>query len=203
MFLCALVLGLLGGFNPNLGQIRKNPKGYLLGWAVRAVLFFVGGLVYAYFYLPPLTGPFWGFGGLLLVCWVINCAATTAMNAFQLGARSWQQAAKLPVQNIVPAGALVLPIYLLLVLVVWLSGWEVCRADDYRALAGEVTTDHWSKQLQPVDSHHIRMVSLEQAEWLGNQVFGEAPGALGRRYLIGRYSIQRVQGELYWVAPLE
>jgi hypothetical protein len=204
MWLCALVLGLVGGFNPNLGLLKTNLKGYFLGWGIRAVLFFLLGLAYAYFALPALTGPFWGLGGVLLGCWILNCAGTVLVNTVRLlGANFLAQAAKVPLPSVLPAGALVIPIYLLLAFLWWVSGWEMFRAADYRALAGDVTMDTWSNQHQPVDIHHIRMVSLEQAEWLGNKVLGEAPGALGSRYRPGRYSIQRVQGELYWVAPLE
>ncbi len=203
MWLFALILGAVGGLNPNFRLLKTNPKAYLLGWAVRAVFFFVVGLAYAYFALPAMTGPFWGFGGPLLFCWALNFSVSIFANAVRQAQPAPGGGVTVSPRAVVPAGVLLLPALLLLILLRWVAGWEVFRADDYRGLAGQVESGEWSKAQQPVDVHHIRMVSLEQAEWLGNKVLGEAPGALGSRYRPGTYSIQRVQGELWWVAPLE
>ncbi len=77
------------------------------------------------------------------------------------------------------------------------------RANDYRALIGQVEESNWTNDMVPVDTKHIREVSKEQAQWSGDKVMGEAAGSLGSRYRPGDYHIQDVGGELYWVAPLE
>src|SRR5262245_25540607 len=136
MWLCALVLGLVGGFNPNLGLLKTNPKAYILGWGIRAVIFFVFGLGYAFFTLPALTGPFWGFDRILIVCWTLNVVGTTFVNAARLlGLQALAKGAKIPLPHVVPWGALIIPAFLLLILLRWAMGLEVFRAADYRALA--------------------------------------------------------------------
>ncbi len=84
-----------------------------------------------------------------------------------------------------------------------LSGAGCFRANDYQRMIGTIDDRRWQEDFSPVDVTHIRVVSEEQARWLGDKVIGEAPGSLGSRYRVGKFSIQRVRGELHWVAPLE
>src|SRR5262249_37144280 len=111
MWLFALVLGLLGGFNPDLKQLKTNPKDYFLVWGARAALFFVAGLVYAYSWLPPLNGPFWGLGKPLLVCWVINFGLTIFFRAALQIQKTGAKQLTLPILlGALPLGALALPV---------------------------------------------------------------------------------------------
>ena len=55
--------------------------------------------------------------------------------------------------------------------------------------------------IEVADTNHIRVIPMESAEQIGNQVLGS--GNLGALYELNHYEIQRVRGTLYWVAPLE
>lgn len=59
------------------------------------------------------------------------------------------------------------------------------------------------KLIEAIDVKHIRLVPQESAEWLGHQTIGQGNLNLGSLFQLGGYVIQRVNGVLYWVAPLE
>lgn len=72
----------------------------------------------------------------------------------------------------------------------------------YRNLIGKVEkSNDISKQIAPIDVDEIRTVDEETAEILGDKVLGNQT-ALGSQVVIGEYSIQKVNGKLFWVAPL-
>ena len=56
-----------------------------------------------------------------------------------------------------------------------------------------------NEQLSAVDPSHIRVVPLEYADWSSDKVIGE----LGYKVVVGKLTIQIIDGHLYWVAPLE
>src|SRR5262245_51552950 len=191
----AIVMALVGGINPHFDRIRSAPRVYLIGWLRRMAPIGLVSLVFAYLFMPAMTGPFWGLTFPILIAWTIN---------FTLSA--------LPKSHPGPKGVFLrrfrfggtlLAVFVGIVLVRVVCSWSVFRAADYRATAGDVETRTWNQDMSPVDAGQIRMVSREQAVWLGNQVLGDAPNALGSRSRLGDYSLQRVRDELFWVAPLE
>lgn len=83
-------------------------------------------------------------------------------------------------------------------------GSPMFKANEYKLVLEKLGIEEriWEVDESPVDIDHIRVVSHEQAKWLGDKVIGSA-GTLGSRYRIGEYTIQRIRNELWWVAPLE
>lgn len=152
---------------------------------------FVANLVVAfligYAIVPFLYGP---FGGPAIVITIFVFGLVNSVIAGMVAER-------------LTHGAMIYIIFMVIVLFQLIAGSTIFRADSYRAMIGTVDDRDWMKDINKVDITHIRVVSKEQAEWLGNKVIGEAKGSLGSRYELGDYTIQRVQGELYWVAPLE
>ncbi len=86
----------------------------------------------------------------------------------------------------------------LVMLIISFSGSGCFRASDYRSL-GNVTVSE--KPMEVADVRHIRIVPMESAAWIGNQVIGK--DNLGSLYELNNYHIQRVKDSLYWVAPLD
>lgn len=74
------------------------------------------------------------------------------------------------------------------------------RAADLSSNIGKVERKEWNSSLAPVDPKHIRLVSSEQAEWIGAKALSEG---LGSVFQPGRYSLQKIGERLYWVAPLD
>ena len=77
----------------------------------------------------------------------------------------------------------------------------ILHAKSYRTLLGEVKTSDFSKDVSPVSVNDIRLVDEDMAMKLGDKKLGEVP-ALGSVAKLGKFHIQSVKGELYWVAPL-
>ena len=67
--------------------------------------------------------------------------------------------------------------------------------------SGNVEESVFTEDVSPVSVDKIRIVDEEMAMKLGEKKLGEIP-AIGSVSKVGKYTIQSVQGELYWVAPL-
>lgn len=77
----------------------------------------------------------------------------------------------------------------------------ILHAKAYRNLLGTVEESQFSKDVSPVSVKDIRLVDEEMAMKLGDKKLGEIP-AIGSVSKLGKFHIQSVKGELYWVAPL-
>lgn len=76
------------------------------------------------------------------------------------------------------------------------------RSAAYRELIGNVKngTD-MHHHITPLDIDKVRVVDEKLAYLLGEKILGSEP-ALGSKASLGEFNIQKVNGELYWVAPL-
>jgi hypothetical protein len=72
----------------------------------------------------------------------------------------------------------------------------------YRNLMGTIKKgENFSEHIAPISADQIRTVDEELAYLLGDKVMGSQP-ALGSQAHIGTFTIQKVNNQLYWVAPL-
>lgn len=76
------------------------------------------------------------------------------------------------------------------------------NADDYRNIIGDVKTSNFTNDIAPVDIDKVRIVDQDMAEKLGSKILGN-DASLGSRAILGEFNIQKVNNDLYWVAPLE
>lgn len=83
----------------------------------------------------------------------------------------------------------------------FLASTPVFHAKTYKNLLGTVKESEFSKDVSPVSVNDIRIVDEDMAMKLGDKKLGEDP-ALGSVSKLGKFHIQSVKGELYWVAPL-
>src|SRR5262249_44277482 len=154
---------------------------YLKGWALRTLVVAVVALAFAFLWTPPMAGPFWGLTWPILITWAVNFGLSAAARSKPGSKRDFFRAFRF--------GAAIIGVFIGVVLVRMLISSGAFRAGEYRAMAGDVETRTWTEDMTPVDAGHIRMVTKEQAEWLGSQVLGEAANAIGSRSKIGTYSI--------------
>ncbi|WP_038299041.1 hypothetical protein [Metaclostridioides mangenotii] len=77
----------------------------------------------------------------------------------------------------------------------------ILHAKSYRNLIGEVKESEFTNDISPVSVNDIRLVDEEMARKLGDKKLGEVP-AIGSVSKLGKFHVQNVDGELYWVAPL-
>jgi hypothetical protein len=76
------------------------------------------------------------------------------------------------------------------------------HAKQYRNLIGEVKLGKdFSKHVAPISTEEIRIVDESIAYRVGDKVLGTKP-SLGSQTNLGTFNIQKVNGKLYWVAPL-
>jgi hypothetical protein len=79
---------------------------------------------------------------------------------------------------------------------------KMLRNDAYQKLIGEVKNGQKiSNHIAPISIDKIRVVDEDLAYLLGEKILGSQP-ALGSQVELGEFCIQKVNNELYWVAPL-
>ena len=76
------------------------------------------------------------------------------------------------------------------------------RSQAYRELIGKVEDgENLKNHIAPISLDKIRVVDEDLAMLLGEKIIGSQP-SLGSQAEIGEFTIQKVNDELYWVAPL-
>lgn len=95
--------------------------------------------------------------------------------------------------------AIVLIAYI--IIVPFITSSPILHSKAYRNLLGEVKKSNFAKDVSPVSVNDIRLVDEDMAMKLGDKKLGEVP-AIGSVSKLGKFHIQNVDGELYWVAPL-
>ncbi|MFY0483817.1 hypothetical protein ACI6PS_14560 [Flavobacterium sp. PLA-1-15] len=83
-----------------------------------------------------------------------------------------------------------------------LTSLPMFRSESYRALIGKVEDgQNLKNHIAPISLDKIRVVDENLAMLLGEKIIGSQP-SLGSQAEIGDFTIQKVNDELYWVAPL-
>lgn len=78
----------------------------------------------------------------------------------------------------------------------------IFHASKYQKMIGKVENgDKISEHIAPISMDKIRVVDQNLAYLLGEKIIGSQP-ALGSQIELGNFSIQKVNDELYWIAPL-
>lgn len=95
-------------------------------------------------------------------------------------------------------------IIVLVPIVVSLSGWSALgkQAYTYRDLLGKVDTTDFSAHVQPIPADQMVIVDEENARRIGEKELGNVAG-LGSRVTVGSFHRMPINGQLYWIAPLE
>lgn len=89
-----------------------------------------------------------------------------------------------------------------LVITPLLTSLPVFRTAAYQTLIGKVADGNKiSNHIAPISIDEIRVVDEDLAHLLGEKVLGSQP-ALGSQVELGEFCIQKVNNDLYWVAPL-
>lgn len=165
--------------------------------AVSIVLFFLVGFLLFYFGLPVIN---YGFAHLpfLLLFWII--AGILIFTRLTVS----QQTKKVvilskPNRLFFIFGAAVIAYVAILPL---LTSLPMFRSESYRNVIGEVKNgDNLKDHIAPISLDKIRVVDEDLAMLLGEKIIGSQP-SLGSQTEIGDFTIQKVNDQLYWVAPL-
>lgn len=81
-------------------------------------------------------------------------------------------------------------------------GWDYWRSDELQKQIGEIQELKFDEHILPIAKGKLPLVDKEYAKILGDKRLGEDPG-LGSQVVAKEYTLQNVNGELVWIAPLE
>ncbi|MCC3862963.1 hypothetical protein K0040_01375 [Terrisporobacter petrolearius] len=146
--------------------------------------------IYAFVKLPVLRFDFTS-GFIMLILFFVLAGVLDMM--LDRGERTSKSAKN----NFLIAGVLLVVI----IIIPFFVTSPIFRASSYKDLLGKVEESVFTEDVSPVSVDKIRIVDKDMAIKLGEKKLGEIP-AIGSISKVGEYSIQSVNGELYWVAPL-
>jgi len=159
------------------------------------LLFF--GFFLFYNNLPVINYGFTGFAFILLLLLVIGIL-------FSAGFTISQQTKQVKIVS-KPSKILFVLVGVLLVYCIalpFVTSLKMFRSDSYQKLIGEVKNGQKiTNHIAPISIDKIRVVDEELAHLLGEKILGSQP-ALGSQVELGDFCIQKVNNNLYWVAPL-
>lgn len=102
------------------------------------------------------------------------------------------------VKNIIPCiFALVL---ICIIPYIYSSG--IMNANSFKNLAGDITSENFSNDISVVDLQKLPIINQNLAENLADKKIGEL-SSLGSQMHVGNLTLQKINGTLYYVAPLE
>lgn len=161
------------------------------------VFLFLFGFLLFYGNLPVINYGFTGFAFILLVLVILGIV-------FSLGLTVSQQTKQVKIVS-KPNKILFVLTGVLLVYCIGLpfvTSLKMFRSDSYQKLIGEVKNGQKiTNHIAPISIDKIRVVDEELAHLLGEKILGSQP-ALGSQVELGDFCIQKVNNNLYWVAPL-
>ena len=155
------------------------------------------GFLLFYINLPVINYGFTGFAIILLLLVILAIL-------FSLGLTVSQQTKQVKIVS-QPHKILFVLAGVLLVYCIALpfaTSLKMFRSNSYQKLIGEVKNGQKiTNHIAPISIDKIRVVDEELAHLLGEKILGSQP-ALGSQVELGEFFIQKVNNNLYWVAPL-
>jgi len=163
------------------------------------ILVILAGFILAYAYMPTVSFGFTGFTALLIVLIGIWVVLNNPFSIIQSGNNAPSFKIGKPGKvSLVLLGVIL--VYMTIVPIV--TSWALLHTSEYRDLIGKVETEsNLSTHMLPISIDKIRVVDQSLAQLLGDKVLGSQP-ALGSQVTLGAFNIQKVNNDLYWVAPL-
>jgi hypothetical protein len=156
---------------------------------VAAFLFYVG--------MPVIN---YGFYGLPLILLVLTCLIIVFSTGYAISPKTKQV-----VITSKPKRFLYFIFWGLLgymIVVPMLTSLPILRSESFQKMIGKVANGQKiSNHIAPISIDKIRVVDEDLAQLLGEKVLGSQP-ALGSQVELGDFCIQKVNNELFWVAPL-
>ena len=161
------------------------------------VFLLVLGFLLFYGNLPVLNYGFTGFAFILLVIAVVAVLFSTG---YAIAGKTSQIKIVSKPNRFLVFTVLVLLVYC--IVLPFATSLKMFRSDSYQKLIGEVKNGQKiTNHIAPISIDKIRVVDEELAYLLGEKILGSQP-ALGSQVELGDFCIQKVNNNLYWVAPL-
>ncbi len=165
--------------------------------SVLVVFLFLVGFALFYLNLPVIQYGFYEIGVIVLVLLFIYFLFSLGINVDKSGKKF--------IIGTKPSKILLIIMGLIfsyLTLVSLFTTATIFHTSSYQKMIGKVDNgEKISEHIAPISMDKIRVVDQELAYLLGEKVIGSQP-ALGSQIKLGKFSIQKVNNELYWIAPL-
>ena len=160
-------------------------------------LFIILTILVFYIGMPTINYGFVGFPIVLLFLSIFWIVISTGL---QISPDNKQvKIAKRPSKFVV---YFMLAVLAYLVITPILTSLPIFRTAAYQTMIGKVADGNKiSNHIAPISIDEIRVVDEDLAHLLGEKVLGTQP-ALGSQVELGEFCIQKVNNDLYWVAPL-
>ena len=160
-------------------------------------LFIILTILVFYIGMPTINYGFVGFPIVLLFLSIFWIVISTGL---QISPDNKQvKIAKRPSKFVV---YFMLAVLAYLVVTPILTSLPIFRTAVYQTMIGKVADGNKiSNHIAPISIDEIRVVDEDLAHLLGEKVLGTQP-ALGSQVELGEFCIQKVNNDLYWVAPL-
>lgn len=157
----------------------------------------VVGFLLFYFNLPVIRFGFYGIGlivlALLFFYFIISLGIKLDKTGKKFILGSQPSKWLLRIMGLIIVYLTVVPFF---------TSATIFHASRYQKLIGKVENGaKISTHIAPISVDKIRVVDQSLAYLLGEKVIGSQP-ALGSQIQLGTFSIQKVNNELYWIAPL-
>ncbi|MEZ7515273.1 hypothetical protein [Flavobacterium frigidarium] len=164
---------------------------------VSVSLFIILTILFFYIGMPTINYGFVGFPIVLLFLSILWIVISTGL---QISPDNKQvKIAKRPSKFVV---YFMLVVLAYLVVTPILTSLPIFRTAAYQTMIGKVADGNTiSNHIAPISIDEIRVVDEDLAHLLGEKVLGTQP-ALGSQVELGEFCIQKVNNDLYWVAPL-
>jgi hypothetical protein len=162
-------------------------------------LIFLGivGFLLIYLALPVVKFGFLGFSIILLFLFVFGLISSFG---FKTDQRTKKLVAQSKPNKFILVAILLLLVYLIILPII--TSATIFHTSTYQKMIGEVKTGKKiGNHIEPISINKLRVVDQKLAYLLGEKIIGSQP-ALGSQIDLGEFSIQKVNDELYWVAPL-
>ena len=157
-------------------------------------------LITVFFFYVSLPVLSYGFSGITVLLLIIAALLFFSFSKFTISSdgKSYR-----PVAVFWKIPALLIGVAILYAFILpFFTSHPIFRNQDYRNLIGKVANgDKLTNHIAPISMIEIRVVDEDLAHLLGEKTLGSQP-ALGSQAELGEFFIQKVNGKLYWVAPL-
>ncbi|MFA6324890.1 MAG: hypothetical protein WCX46_01540 [Candidatus Paceibacterota bacterium] len=139
----------------------------------------------------PLLG---GYVVILLVWWIISAFITSVLNDY--GDIEWVHAFWFPI------------VLFVIITIIGMTGWNMFNSGDYSSLIGKFDTKnqkHWSKEIQPLDPTHLRLVPDSVAIYLAKTALAEDGITLGSQFPLAEeyLTLQKINSDYFYLIPLD
>jgi hypothetical protein len=161
------------------------------------IVLFLFGFLLIYNILPVLGFGFYGIAVIVLLLLSVSFFISLGLTTDKSGKKF---VIKSQPNKVIKILLLLVLIYLTIVPIV--TSATFLHTSAYQKLIGEVKNgEKISTHIEPISIDKLRVADKPLAYLLGEKIIGSQP-ALGSQIELGEFSIQKVNNELYWVAPL-